>query len=82
MKKLLLLTIVGAAVSGSAGCRFMDCLFRGGPARQPTCQPVTTVTCTPNCAPANACDPCGAPAVTNPIPTPGVAPYGTSGSTR
>ena len=39
MKKLLILTVLGLMLSGAAGCRFMDCLWRGGPPTQQACQP-------------------------------------------
>lgn len=51
MKKLLILTFLGMLLSGTAGCKFFDCLFRGGPAKEP-CQPTTVVA-------APYCDPCG-----------------------
>lgn len=55
MKRLLILTILGMLLGGAAGCRFMDCLWRGPPCQQ---QPV--VVC-PNPCPTtyNPCDPCG-----------------------
>ena len=34
MKRLLILTILGMLLSGAAGCRFMECLWRGGPCQQ------------------------------------------------
>jgi hypothetical protein len=69
MKKLMILTVLGLMLSGMAGCRFMECLWRGGPPAQPACQPAPTVVCPTACPPANACDPCGAPVVTTPNPT-------------
>jgi hypothetical protein len=76
MKKLLILTILGLLLGGTAGCRFMECLWRGGPPQQP-CQPAAVVPCQPACPTASACDPCGgAPATVVPGPTyaPGARP--------
>jgi hypothetical protein len=78
MKRLMILTILGSLLSMTAGCRFMDCLWRGGPANQ-TCPPAATAVtyggpCATSCAPANACDPCiGAPAIAPTTPMPGPA---------
>ena len=36
MKRLLILTVLGALLGGVAGCRFMECLWRGGPCQQNT----------------------------------------------
>jgi hypothetical protein len=69
MKKLLILTTLGLMLSGTAGCRFMECLWRGGPPAQPTCQSAPAVVCPSPCQPTTPCDPCGgAPAMT-PSPT-------------
>ncbi len=80
MKRLLIVTMLGALLSGTAGCRFFDCLFRGGPANQ-TCQPAATVVCPPpcvsSCAPADGCSPCSSPAATV---TPGPATYAPTGN--
>jgi len=73
MKKLLILTVLGLLLSGVAGCRFMDCLWRGGPATQQPCQP-TGATYTTPCQPSNACDPCGGGAATVTTPGPTYAP--------
>jgi hypothetical protein len=77
MKKLLLLTVLGSLLGAATGCRFMECLWRGGPANQ-TCQQAAPVTygspCATPCAPST-CDPCGVPATTTTTPTPGPATY-------
>jgi len=60
MKRLLILTMFGALLGGLAGCRFMDCLWRG-PSCQQTQAPAVTYTnpCPAYTAP---CDPgCSAP---------------------
>jgi hypothetical protein len=66
MKRLLILTVLGILLGGVAGCRFMECLWRG-PACQQAAVPVATC---PNPCPAyNPCDPCTtAPAITTPGP--------------
>ena len=70
MKKLLILMVLGLMLGGMAGCRFMDCLWRGGPPAQQTCQPTGAVVCPNTCQPTNACDPCGGgTTVTTPGPT-------------
>ena len=62
MKRLMILTVLGMLLSGVAGCRFMECLWRG-PACQQTATPM--VTCPNPCPTYNPCDPCaGAPAIT------------------
>ena len=57
MKRLLMLTVLGALLGGVAGCRFMECLWRGGPCPQ---NQAPAATC-PNPCPtySNPCDPCG-----------------------
>ena len=75
MKKLLILAVLGALLSGAAGCRFWDCLWRG-PQYQTCPQPVAP--CPTPCPPYNPCDPCaGAPAATMPPMTvsPGTPTY-------
>jgi hypothetical protein len=65
MKRLMMLVIVGALLGGAAGCRFLECLFRGGPCQQ------TTAPCANPCPTySNPCDPCagGAPAMMTPGP--------------
>ncbi len=71
MKKLLILTVLGLMLSGTAGCRFMDCLWRGGPPAQPGCgcQTAPAVVCPSPCQPTNACDPCGGATTVAPGPT-------------
>jgi hypothetical protein len=70
MKRLLILTVLGALLSGAAGCRFFDCLFRG-PACQQAAAPAVTYT-NPCPTYGNPCDPCaGAPSA--PVMTPGPA---------
>jgi hypothetical protein len=67
MRRLLILTAVGMLLGGLAGCRFMECLFRGPACQQQATAPV--VTC-PNPCPTtyNPCDPCAGGAVANPCP--------------
>jgi hypothetical protein len=70
MKRLLILTVLGTLLSGVAGCRFLDCLWRGGPCQQNT---APAVAC-PNPCPtySNPCDPCaGAPGTVMPGPETG-----------
>jgi hypothetical protein len=52
MKRLLILTVLGMLLGGMAGCRFMECLFRGAPCQQQTAAPVVA------CPPACPTDPC------------------------
>jgi hypothetical protein len=66
MKKLLVLTVLGLMLSGMAGCRFMDCLWRGGPPAQQPCQQSGTVV-VPNACPPDPCG--GGTTVTTPGPT-------------
>jgi hypothetical protein len=79
MKKLLILTVFGSLLSVATGCRFMDCLWRGGPANQ-TCPPATAVTyggpCATPCQTSSACDPCGGSSAAVPPAMPGPANYG------
>ena len=66
MKRLLILTVLGMLLGGVAGCRFMECLWRGPACQQ--CQP-PAVTCANPCQTHDPCDPCGgAPAVVTPGP--------------
>jgi hypothetical protein len=71
MKRLLILTILGMLLGGVAGCRFMDCLWRGGPCQQ-NAQPACANPCGTPCATVGTpCDPCcggGAPATVMPGP--------------
>ena len=68
MKRLLVLTILGMLLSGMAGCRFMECLWRGPAYRQTTAPAVTYAN---PCPTYNPCDPCaGAP-----VATPGPATF-------
>ena len=56
MKKLMILTALGMLLSGAVGCRFMECLWRGGPATQ-SCPPTVAY---PSSSPSySPCDPCG-----------------------
>ena len=65
MKRLLILTFLAALLSGAAGCRFMECLWRG-----PACQqPAPAATCVTPCPTYTPCDPC----VSAPVVTPGPA---------
>jgi hypothetical protein len=68
MKKLLIISILGMLLTASAGCRFLDCLWRGGPTNQ-TCQPAA-VACPNPCATYSpgGCDPCSAPAAVTTTP--------------
>lgn len=82
MKRLLVLTVLGSLLSMTAGCRFMDCLWRGGPANQ-TCQPAAVTygpPCATSCVPATPCDPCGSGAPMAAPTMPG--PASTFGSGR
>jgi hypothetical protein len=65
MKRLLILTVLGLLLGGVAGCRFMECLWRG-----PACQQNTAPTVTyANPCSTSPCDPCGGtPAVVMPGP--------------
>lgn len=81
MKRLLVLTVLGSLLSVATGCRFMECLWRGGPANQ-TCPPAATVTCgtpcaTP-CAPSAPYDSCGTPGGAAPT-MPGPTTFGPAG---
>jgi hypothetical protein len=86
MKRLLILTVFASLLSVATGCRFMDCLWRGGPANQTCPPPATAVSyggpCATSCAPANPCDPCapsaGMPTVAPTLPGP--MTYGTTPS--
>jgi hypothetical protein len=72
MKRLLLLTVLGMVLSGVAGCRFWECLWRG-PVCQPNTAPAVTYAnpCPNPCPTYNPCDPCaGAP-----VATPGPETY-------
>jgi hypothetical protein len=71
MKKILILTILGTLLTVTGGCRFLDCLWRGGPTNQ-----ATTVPCPSPCSTytSNDCNPCSAPAVTPNAMTPGPDP--------
>lgn len=70
MRRLLILTVFGAMLSGATGCRFLDCLWRGGPCQTPSAPTVTCpTTCPSPCA--SPCDPGAAatvPAITTPAP--------------
>jgi hypothetical protein len=69
MKRLLMLAIVGALLGGAAGCRFLECVFRGGPCRQNAAPAAACPNpCPTYCNPCN--DPCagGAPAMVTPGP--------------
>jgi hypothetical protein len=59
MKKLLTLTVLAALLGGLAGCRFMECLFRGPACQQQNAAPVAVTTCPAPCATYTPCDPCG-----------------------
>jgi hypothetical protein len=75
MKRLLILAVFGALLSGVAGCRFWECLWRG-PQYQTSPQPIAA--CPTPCPTYNPYDPCaGAPAATMaPMTvTPGPATY-------
>lgn len=63
MRRLLILTVLGMLLSGTTGCRFMECLWRGPACQQPA---APVVTCPNPCPTYSPCDPCagGAPAVT------------------
>jgi hypothetical protein len=64
MKRLLLLTVMGLLLGSLAGCRFMECLFRG-----PACQqPAPAVNCGNPCTTYNPCDPCAGTTVVTPGP--------------
>jgi hypothetical protein len=64
MKRLLLLTVIGLLWGSLAGCRFMECLFRG-----PACQqPAPAATCGNPCTTYNPCDPCAGATVVTPGP--------------
>lgn len=64
MKRLLILTVLGALLGGVAGCRFMECLWRG-----PACQQAApAVACPSPCATYNPCDPCAGGSVATPGP--------------
>jgi hypothetical protein len=66
MKKLLIVTAIGMLLTATTGCRFMECLWRGGPPRQQA-QPVM---CQPACAPSySPCDG-GATVTTTTMPGP------------
>lgn len=69
MKRLLILTVLGLLFSGMAGCRFMECLWRGPACRQqaPAATTCPTVTCPTPC-PTTPCDPCPSTAVVTPSP--------------
>jgi hypothetical protein len=47
MKKLLILTFVGMLLAGSSGCKFFECLFRGGPEKTCPQTPVIVSDCNP-----------------------------------
>ncbi len=71
MKKLLVLAAVLVLMSGAAGCRCCDWMWRGAysPCSNP-CAPVASA-CVDTCAPVATCEACGsAPAI-----VPGPAPY-------
>jgi hypothetical protein len=65
MKRLLILTVVATLLGGVAGCRFMECLWRG-PACQQQAAPV--VTCPNPCPTYSPCDPCAGAATVTPGP--------------
>jgi hypothetical protein len=65
MKKLLILTVIGMLLAGLGGCRFMECLWRGGPCQQ--CAAPTATYPAP-CQSCNPCDPCGGAPVITPGP--------------
>jgi hypothetical protein len=65
MKRMLILTAAAMILSGTAGCRFCECLFRGPACRQAA--PVAT--CPSPCPTVSSCDPCAtAPALVTPGP--------------
>lgn len=69
MKRILTLLVLTVLLGGVSGCRFMDCVWRGGPARQTTATVTCPTVCPPVCPPVNPCDPCaGAPAIVTPGP--------------
>lgn len=70
MKRLLILTVLGALLTGATGCRFFECLFRGPACHQTTAPAVSYAT---PCQTYNSCDPCGgssAVLVPEPVTTP------------
>ena len=69
MKRIMILTALGMLLSGAVGCRFMECLWRGGPATQ-SCPPA--VTYPSPCPSYSPCDPCGGGAA---VVTPGPETY-------
>ena len=68
MKRLLILTMLGMLLGGAAGCRFLECLWRGSPCQQ-TVAPV--VACPDPCQTYNPYDPCAVA----PTATPGPETY-------
>ena len=66
MKRLLILAVLGALLGGVAGCRFMECLWRGPACQQQQAAPV--VTCPSPCATYTPCDPCAGATVATPGP--------------
>jgi hypothetical protein len=73
MKRLLILTAVGMLLGSVAGCRFMECLWRGPACQQPAATVAPVTTCPNPCPAYNPCDPCAtAPSVTT---TPGPVTY-------
>ena len=73
MKRLMILTALGMLLSGVAGCRFMDCLWRGGPATQPSCPPtVAYPSPSMSYSPSDPCCPGGGAAA---VVTPGPETY-------
>jgi hypothetical protein len=70
MKRLLILTMIGIMLGGVAGCRFMECLWRG-PACQQTSAPVVPA-CPSPCPTYDSCNSCtSTPAINTPtMPSP------------
>lgn len=67
MRRLLILTAVATLLGGLAGCRFMECLFRG-PACQQQQATAPVVACPNPCPTYNPCDPCAGGSVATPCP--------------
>ncbi len=61
MKRLLILMAVGMLLSSVAGCRFLECLWRGPACRQ-------TAPCASPCPTYTPCDPCAGTTVVTPGP--------------
>ena len=63
MKRLMILTVLATLLGGVAGCRFMECLWRGPACQQPA---APAVTCGTPCY--SPCDPCAGGTVVTPGP--------------